>query len=162
MATSRVAWIAAWMAALLTAALAPAARAQGGVAAAASAQFDPAPSACRADPARPERLVATTPGLMLAIVPERWPIPVGQHFSVDITLCADRPGGAVPGLLGLDADMPLHRHGMNYRATVEPLAAGRYHVRGLMFHMPGRWRFNAELGAPNGLTQRLTLGVDVP
>ncbi len=152
------------MALMLSYAWLPAA-AQGSSAAAASAvQAGPpsAATACRADPARPDRLLATTPGLTLAIVPERWPIPVGRHFSVELTVCADRPGVALPTLIGLDGDMPLHRHGMNYRATVEPLGAGRYVARGLMFHMPGRWRFTAELAEPAGATRRLTVGVDVP
>jgi hypothetical protein len=127
-----------------------------------SAQAVPPAMACGADPARPDRLVATAPGLALAIVPELWPIPVGQHFAVELTLCAGHPGATWPGLMSLDADMPLHRHGMNYRASIEPLGAGRYRARGLMFHMPGRWRFIAEVGEPNGATQRLMLGVDVP
>ncbi|MBK6852351.1 MAG: hypothetical protein IPG93_12155 [Burkholderiales bacterium] len=141
------------------------AAAQGSSAAAASTvQAGPRSmaTACRADPARPDLLLATTPGLTLAIVPERWPIPVGRHFSVELTVCADRPGVALPTLIGLDGDMPLHRHGMNYRASIEPLGAGLYRARGLMFHMPGRWRFTAELAEPAGATRRLTVGVDVP
>jgi hypothetical protein len=151
------------MIALVTFAGLPAVMAQGSAAVAASAvQAGPPATACRADPTRPDRLLATSHGLTLAIVPERWPITVGRHFSVELTVCADRPGAALPSLLGLDADMPLHRHGMNYRASIEPLGAGRYVARGLMFHMPGRWRVTADLAEPGGATRRLVLDVDVP
>jgi hypothetical protein len=150
------------MAALLAFACLPAAVAQGSAAAASAAQAGPPSTACRADPARPDRLLATSSGLTLAIVPERWPIVVGQHFSVEVVLCADQPGAALPTLLGLDADMPAHRHGMNYRASIEPLGAGRYRAQGLMFHMPGRWRFTAELAEPGGATRQMALHVDVP
>ncbi|MEY2687037.1 MAG: hypothetical protein RL375_1235 [Pseudomonadota bacterium] len=139
-------------------------QAQGsaGAAPASTSGGAPPPSACRADPARPERLVANSPGLALALVPQRWPVPVGQHFSVDITVCGERPDAGPPRLLGLDADMPLHRHGMNYRASIEPLGSGRYRARGLMFHMPGRWRFVADLAEPGGATRRLTVVLDLP
>lgn len=64
-------------------------------------------------------------------------IEVGRHFSVDALVCAE-PGPAA--LARVDAQMPEHRHGMNYRATVSPSGAGRYVAEGLMFHMPGRWQ----------------------
>ena len=85
-------------------------------------------------------------GYTVVFVPSRWPIPVGQHFSLALQVCAD-PGKAVPGMVRVDADMPAHRHGMNYRPTVKELGQGNYAVDGLMFHMPGRWRFKLELGA---------------
>ena len=55
----------------------------------------------------------------------------------------------------------MHKHGMNYRATVKPLGQGRYTADGLMFHMPGKWRFVFEL---TGVTpaDRLSADVDVP
>ncbi|MBM4442165.1 MAG: hypothetical protein FJ027_17245 [Candidatus Rokubacteria bacterium] len=64
-------------------------------------------------------------------------IEVGRHFQVEALVCA--AGGAAT-LTGVDADMPAHRHGMNYRATVATKAPGRYVAEGLLFHMPGRWR----------------------
>jgi len=78
--------------------------------------------------------------LRLAFAPRTWPVPVGRHFAIDIVLCAPA-GGAPPVLVGVDADMPVHRHGMNYRASVTAHGQGRYTAQGLMFHMPGRWRF---------------------
>lgn len=62
-------------------------------------------------------------------------IVVGEPFVVEISVC---PQGRV---LGADAQMPEHRHGMNYRPTVAPLGGGRYRAEGWVFHMRGRWEF---------------------
>lgn len=93
------------------------------------------------------------------------PITVGQHFSLDVRLCSKAgvpAANAKLHLLKVDADMPAHRHGMNYRATVRAVGAGRYRADGLMFHMPGVWRFtfDVEQGAgspPLRLTHELLL-----
>jgi len=45
----------------------------------------------------------------------------------------------------VDAWMPEHRHGMNYKPSVVALGAGRYRADGLMFHMSGRWEFVFEV-----------------
>ncbi len=92
------------------------------------------------------RQQVTGQGTTVVFVPSRWPIPVGQHFSLQLQVCAD-PGMTLPAGVRVDADMPAHRHGMNYRATVQNTGPGRYQVDGLMFHMPGRWRFRLELGS---------------
>ena len=64
---------------------------------------------------------------------------VGKHFSVEIAACAKK--GPPPRALKVDAHMPDHRHGMNYRPTVKPVGPGRWQAEGLMFHMPGKWEF---------------------
>jgi len=64
---------------------------------------------------------------------------VGKHFSVDVAACAKN--GPPPNTLTIDAQMPEHRHGMNYRPEVKQLAPGRWQASGLMFHMPGKWQF---------------------
>ena len=84
-------------------------------------------------------------GHVVAWSPSRWPIPVGQHFSVQVQICPDA-GKALPTALRVDADMPAHRHGMNYRTTVKDLGQGRFQAEGLLFHMPGRWRVRFDLG----------------
>jgi hypothetical protein len=43
-------------------------------------------------------------------------IEIGKHFAVDAVVCAAAP----PSALRVDAQMPAHRHGMNYRARVAP------------------------------------------
>jgi hypothetical protein len=63
-------------------------------------------------------------------------IAVGRHFAVEAVVCAGGPAR----VLHVDADMPEHRHGMNYRARVSAAGEGRFVAEGLLFHMPGRWR----------------------
>ena len=70
-------------------------------------------------------------------------IALGRHFSIDAVVCGD--GGPPPRLTGVDARMPEHRHGMNYRPTVSPRDGGRYVADGLLFHMPGRWEVSFEI-----------------
>jgi hypothetical protein len=88
------------------------------------------------------------------------PIPVGRHFAIDFTLCP-RDTATLPTEVRVDATMPEHKHGMNYRASVVPRGPGLYRAEGLMFHMPGRWELVFELrsgGAPLRLTQSLQVG----
>jgi hypothetical protein len=81
-------------------------------------------------------------------------IAVGQHFAVEARVCA-KGVGAPPTALRVDADMPAHRHGMNYRAKVAAKGDGRYVAEGLLFHMPGRWRLVFDVDG-GGRTERLT------
>ena len=95
-------------------------------------------------------------GVQLAYAPQGGSVPLGRHFALDIEVCAPA-GSPVPTLLRVDADMPAHRHGMNYRSTLRTLSPGRYLAEGLMWHMPGRWRLIFELAAPPGQpVQRIT------
>jgi cytochrome c peroxidase len=55
----------------------------------------------------------------------------------------------------VDAQMPEHRHGMNYAPEVKALGPGRWRAEGLMFHMPGKWAFIFEVRAA-GKTDRMT------
>ena len=66
------------------------------------------------------------------------PIVNGEHFALDIAVC---PIGNAPAprAVRVDASMPAHRHGMNYRPTVAAKGRGRYRAEGLLFHMNGRW-----------------------
>lgn len=82
------------------------------------------------------------------------PIAVGRHFTVEFAVCAN-DGTITPESVRVDAYMPEHRHGMNYKASIKPEAGGRYRADGLMFHMPGRWELIFELRAA-GQTDRLT------
>ena len=88
------------------------------------------------------------------------PIVAGEHFALDIAVCPR--GAAAPArALVVDAVMPEHRHGMNYRPTVTSPSPGRYRAEGLLFHMPGRWDllFDVDTGAG---TQRLTATLRLP
>ena len=86
-------------------------------------------------------------GYALAWRTQPAPIVVGRHFAVDVVVCP-KAGSAPPQSLRVDAQMPEHRHGMNYKPSVSVVngeGAGRYRAEGLMFHMPGRWELLFEL-----------------
>ena len=89
------------------------------------------------------------------------PIPVGRHFVLDFELCP-RAAAGLPSEVRVDALMPEHKHGMNYRPSVSSPRAGVYRAEGLMFHMPGRWELVFELrdgqAAPQRLVQSLQVG----
>jgi hypothetical protein len=85
-----------------------------------------------------KRVDTATYSLMYRTQPER--ISVGEHFAVEVAVCA-KGTKALPSTVGVDAWMPEHRHGMNYKAGVRSLGEGRFRAEGLMFHMPGRWEF---------------------
>ena len=88
-----------------------------------------------------------------------WTIPakiaVGQPFVLELAACP-KAGAVVSERVKLDAYMPEHRHGMNYRTKVVPLGPGRFHSEGWLFHMPGRWEFIFDVGA-----ERLTDSVRI-
>ncbi len=100
-----------------------------------------AKDACAAGPG--VRLVES-PQYRLAWRSDPTPVPVGRLFALEVTVCPRAPGGAVAAL-GVDARMPAHGHGMNYKPSVKPVGDGRYRVEGLMFHMPGQWELVFEV-----------------
>ena len=81
-------------------------------------------------------------------------ITVGRHFAVDVVVCA-KAGGAAADRVKIDAHMPEHRHGMNYKPSIKALGDGRFRADGLMFHMPGRWEFLFDIESKGG-SERLT------
>lgn len=82
-------------------------------------------------------------------------IPVGQPFVLELAACA-KSGVPVSDRVKLDAHMPEHRHGMNYRTKVVATGTGRFHSEGWLFHMPGRWEFLFDIGS-----ERLTHSIRV-
>ncbi len=111
------------------------------------------------DPALPGSVAKKleSPRYALAYRTEPEKISVGKHFSVELALCADK-GAPPPESVKVDAHMPEHRHGMNYKPSVTAQPGGRYRAEGLMFHMAGRWEFVFELRAA-GKTDRLTQSI---
>ena len=85
---------------------------------------------------------------------------VGKHFSLEIAVCP-KPGTAAPESVRVDAHMPEHRHGMNYRTRVTQDGPGRFHVSGLLFHMPGRWEVLFGFSSPAGTTDRATATIEL-
>ncbi|HUQ75778.1 MAG TPA: cytochrome c peroxidase [Burkholderiales bacterium] len=70
-------------------------------------------------------------------------VAVSRHFTVEVGACAK--SGPPPETLKIDAQMPEHRHGMNYRPQVKRVGSGHWRAEGLMFHMPGKWELVFEL-----------------
>ena len=73
------------------------------------------------------------------------PLRVGQHFAVDFAVCP------APESVRVDAWMPEHKHGMNYRPTVTAEGEGRYRAEGLMLHMAGKWELVFEVRASDSV-----------
>lgn len=98
---------------------------------------------CGADIAGAQRI--ESPDYLVVFRTRPAKIRVGEHFTLEFALCprGDRPG---PETVSVDARMPEHRHGMNYKPTVKKIA-DRYEAEGLMFHMPGRWELSFDLHA---------------
>jgi hypothetical protein len=69
---------------------------------------------------------------------------VGQFFAAEVVACR-APGAEAVGEIAIDATMPAHGHGMNYRPAAERAGAGHYRFTGLMLHMPGTWRLTFDL-----------------
>lgn len=72
------------------------------------------------------------------------PLTVAQHFSMQFLLCHDETMLVIEGFK-LDALMPVHGHGMNYKASINWLDNGLVEASGLLFHMPGQWRITVNL-----------------
>lgn len=111
-------------------------------------------SACPATAADGELLTAGV--VTLAWRAEPRGITVGKPFELQLMLC---PVDAQ--IVALDATMPEHRHGMNYKPSLQPLGGGRWRAEGLLWHMSGRWqlRFDVQQGAAR---QTLTRDVVLP
>jgi hypothetical protein len=63
--------------------------------------------------------------------PQPVTLQVSEFFTVEVATCANA-GAAPPAQLRVDAVMPEHKHGMNYRPTVEALGSGRFLAEGFM------------------------------
>ncbi|HQR12767.1 MAG TPA: FixH family protein [Casimicrobiaceae bacterium] len=87
------------------------------------------------------------------------PVPTGRYFAVDFAVCP-RGNAAVPTDVRVDANMPEHRHGMNYRPEVTRISPGVYRAEGLLFHMPGRWDLTFDI-VTGGAVQRLAATLHV-
>jgi hypothetical protein len=105
----------------------------------------------------PGRLESADVVVLFRTVPSS--IEIGRHFTVEAFVCPTPPIGVAAGFM-VDARMPEHRHGMNYRARVFRKPDGIYVAEGLLFHMPGLWRlmFDVERG---GRMERLTTDIDL-
>lgn len=101
----------------------------------------------------------STPEAEIAYRWEPGELKVGQFFAADVIACR-APGPAAVREIVLDAQMPAHGHGMNYRPTTTQTAPDRFRFTGLMLHMTGKWRLTFDLfqdGRSTRLVQEVTL-----
>lgn len=82
---------------------------------------------------------------------------VSEFFTLEVVICA-AAGQPQARTLRVEATMPEHQHGMNYRASVRPRGPGRFVAEGMLLHMPGRWQLSFEI---NVGAQREVLTGDV-
>lgn len=108
---------------------------------------------CPLDLGRGTGWVVFSDRAMIAFRPEPMRIEVGQPFSLLFNVCTRKDDPAE--LVAVEAHMPEHRHGMNYRPTIVSAGDGRFRVEGLVFHMPGRWELDIDVRADSE-TERLT------
>jgi hypothetical protein len=88
------------------------------------------------------------------------PVKVGAPFAIAVRLCS--PDSAKIERLVIDARMPAHRHGMNYKPEITLKGEGAYEARGFLFHMPGKWEIMLSVtDAASSKPQHFTLELDV-
>lgn len=83
-------------------------------------------------------------------------VPLAEPFSLQLLLCPPEAR-----LRAVDATMPAHRHGMNYRPSLRALGGGRWQVDGLLWHMAGTWALRLDV-QHDGRTQVLQQDVVLP
>jgi hypothetical protein len=98
------------------------------------------------------------PELEIAWRPVAGAIELGRPFSIEFVLCPRLTPAPPIDRITVDAWMPAHRHGMNYRPTLAGTPPAPLRADGLLFHMPGRWEIVFELRAGERVL-RLTDGL---
>lgn len=101
----------------------------------------PAAAGCGDDLPAEARTRVAGDGVTVAFAPLPAPITTGRLFALDLRVCAGDAALAA-SRLDVDAEMPVHRHGMNYAPTVSTTGQGRFRADGLLLHMPGHWRLH--------------------
>jgi hypothetical protein len=118
--------------------------------------FAQASFAACVDGASTHRLKAVNSDFVVGFTPSVWPIPVGKLFSVDFEVCS----AIAINSIKIDADMPAHKHGMNYKPKISQTSNG-YVAEGMMFHMPGKWRVTFELVPKDGASNAVRLTQEI-
>jgi len=91
-------------------------------------------------------------GMTLLHRSESSPLETGRHITLRFRIC--RGGETLkPDRFKIDARMPAHNHGMNYRAAIEIAADGLVEASGLLFHMPGHRRVRVDFSADDAIQQ---------
>lgn len=85
-------------------------------------------------------------------------VKVGAPFTIEVAACIG-PDSA-PRRIRIDARMPAHGHGMNYKPSETKLGPGHSRFEGLVFHMPGRWEISFDVFGADA-RKRLSVTLDV-
>jgi len=86
-------------------------------------------------------------------------IKVGKFLQIEVVACRTPDGGPVTRV-AVDARMPAHGHGMNYRPKATEVGPGRFRFTGLMMHMAGAWQLTFDIFQGDKRT-RLSQDLDV-
>ena len=100
---------------------------------------------CPLDLGRGTGWVVFSDHYMIAFRPDPIRIEVGEPFALILNVCTK--AGNPAELVAVDAQMPEHKHGMNYKPSIISSNDGRYRAEGLVFHMPGLWELNFDVRA---------------
>lgn len=88
-------------------------------------------------------LVGSARGITFEVYSRLSPIEINSIHSWEIVL-TDEQGPIEEATLTVTGGMPEHNHGMPTQPQItQQLAAGRYLLEGVRFHMPGLWRITA-------------------
>ena len=101
--------------------------------------------ACRLPGAEDTVRRMRVPELEIAWRPVAGTIELGRPFSIEFVLCPRLTPAPPIDRITVDAWMPAHRHGMNYRPTLAGTPPAPLRADGLLLHMPGRWEIVFEL-----------------
>ena len=117
-----------------------------------------APELCGATAADALRLASPEAQGTVVVVPEPAPLKVGQQFSLQVVLCGAATGANV---VDVDARMPAHGHGMNYKADISAADTDDvFRADGMLLHMPGQWQVTVD-AEQNGKRARYSADVMV-
>jgi hypothetical protein len=80
---------------------------------------------------------------LVSIKLETVPVPISKPFAVEIVVCSN--DAEIIDRVVIDAIMPAHKHGMNYRPEIRKVDEVTYKASGMFFHMPGEWRISVDV-----------------
>lgn len=82
-------------------------------------------------------------------------VAIGEQFSLVLGPC-----DADTTIKQVDARMPQHGHGMNYKPRLSPQNLKQIKAEGMLFHMPGLWEIIVDVKHRQE-TRRLTIQMTV-
>jgi hypothetical protein len=85
-----------------------------------------------------------TPKAEIAFRWEPREIKVGRFFEGEVVVCRAPNVGDIDRIV-IDARMPAHGHGMNYRPKGARAGSDSFRFTGLMLHMAGTWQLTFDV-----------------